>query len=724
MSFKDLVERDCGSNNALVQLTSHFTQEKLSKVGKAAGHDSFTSDFLAEHREFVAPSTFHMDGLLQEMQEIERSNMMPKHGPDVVELAAQLWTEEFSKGSHNNAAHNTLTSPPLSNEQSSSLWSDEYLSDPSLTNNSVPPDLTTSLWAQEYLDLQSNSTIQANDSSDLEGLFTDAKSSSSHVKDDLSDVANDLLGAVDMSDPKLANSEFMKFIKQLSSGSVNIGSDSKQSDWTEEFGHVPGELGHVTGETRGKADEWSSEFMNEERLGARGRQFYELLPGGVRSDEWVSDYSQSVVNEAEQFTDWHNDVPHEAVADKWVDEFQRESSDKLDFWSNLQKQWEQLAEQDVDGVHSWLTDYDKLDMASYYKDYKFDEENHLRDTREPFEEGLKKLETGDISSAVLLFEAAVQNEPEHIKAWQYLGTTQASNEQDRLAIAALRRCLEFDENNLTALLSLAVSYTNESMQRQACDTLLKWIQLNPSYSYLLTSSSDSYTSSSTAGGGKAFSVSSFVSSDQLNKVKELFLLAVQSSNGAVDPDVQIGLVVLFNVAADYDKAVDCFNAALQVLPNDSLLWNKLGASLANGGRSEEAVEAYRHALDLSPGYIRTRYNLGVACINLGAYREAMQHFLTALTLQHTSQQRSTEANQSASILSDQSASRLADQSASSNGSAESIQQNAVMTNQSSMSYNIWSSVRTTLMLLNRTDLQEACDNSDVDLLNREFNVNV
>ena len=294
----------------------------------------------------------------------------------------------------------------------------------------------------------------------------------------------------------------------------------------------------------------------------------------------------------------------------------------------------------TDGLHMGDFDpwdgFDTIGTHGGFRDpqlgeYLFEEENIFRAIPDPFGEGVKIMqEAGNLSLAALAFEAAVQKDPSHIEAWNMLGSAQAQNEKEAPAIRALEQALKLDPSNLEALMGLAVSYTNECYDATAYRTLERW--LSTKYPQIIAPEELS----------RAADVG-FTDRQQLHeKVTNLFIRAAQLSPDGehMDPDVQVGLGVLFYGDEEYEKAVDCFSAALASTEAGTtnqrqqvhLLWNRLGATLANSGRSEEAIAAYEKALTLNPNFVRARYNLGVSCINIGCYEEAAQHLLGALSM--------------------------------------------------------------------------------------------
>ncbi|XP_028587469.2 PEX5-related protein isoform X3 [Podarcis muralis] len=347
-----------------------------------------------------------------------------------------------------------------------------------------------------------------------------------------------------------------------------------------------------------------------------------------------------------------------------------------EFWDKMQAEWEEMARR------NWISDSQEAQgqaaVSINEKGYYFHTENPFKDWPGAFEEGLKKLREGDLPLAILYLEAAILQDPHDSEAWQYLGTTQAENENEQGAIVALQRCLELQPNNLKALMALAVSFTNTSHQQEAYEALRNWIKQNPKYKYIVRSKKGS--PALTRRMSKAAEESSL-----LEEVKELYLEGAHQNGEMIDPDLQTGLGVLFHLNGEFNRAIDAFSAALTVRPEDYSLWNRLGATLANGDRSEEAVEAYTRALEIQPGFIRSRYNLGISCINLGAYREAVSNFLTALNLQRKSR-------------------------------------NQQQVPHPAISGNIWAALRIALSMMDQPELFQAANVGDLDVLLKAFNI--
>lgn len=330
----------------------------------------------------------------------------------------------------------------------------------------------------------------------------------------------------------------------------------------------------------------------------------------------------------------------------------RTNESKLFEDKSFDEAWANVKNEIFNGNHDWngedRTAWDR-DFAQFtkarpaYGEYQFEENNKYMDQPDPFAIGVHIMETGgNLSEAALAFEAAVQRNETHAEAWSRLGAVQAQNEKEDSAVQALERCIDLDPTDLTALMNLAVSYTNESYENAAYSTLEKWIATK--YPDIVNQA----RKDDPKIGNADYVLHS--------RVTELFIRAAQLSPDGVniDASVQDGLGVLFYGNDEFEKAIDCFNAALAVRPTDPLLWNRLGATLANSNRSEEAIEAYSKALELRPSFVRARYNLGVSCVNIGCYHEAAQHLLSALsmTMDHTGGNSAhAVANQSSNLLS-------------------------------------------------------------------------
>ncbi|KAI9028930.1 hypothetical protein CLU79DRAFT_736753 [Phycomyces nitens] len=216
------------------------------------------------------------------------------------------------------------------------------------------------------------------------------------------------------------------------------------------------------------------------------------------------------------------------------------------------------------------------------------------------------------------FSALVENvQPERgekrAESWYQLGCSYQDNEYGKAAISAFHKSVQKDPSLIDAWLGLAVSYTNEKCPDKVYDSLEKWIANHPDYQYLTR---DDY-----------------LDNERHDIITSLFLEAARSFPGKeMDPDVQICLGILFTLAREHDKVIDCFKAALSSKPEDFLLWNKLGATLANSQDIEGALEIYFHALELNPNSVRVRYNIAFSCMRIGQHKEAAEHLLTALAL--------------------------------------------------------------------------------------------
>ncbi|KAI9511161.1 hypothetical protein F5148DRAFT_1281091 [Russula earlei] len=462
--------------------------------------------------------------------------------------------------------------------------------------------------------------------------------------------------------PKFANSQFLGLMRQLRDRKAIV----EGNDIVAAPPHSQMEQTHtVSTDSKGKGKAVPSFAIQETRASQLQDPLSTLRPieQAVRTDSEEDAFANEAYfrQDNEDYANYWN--AHHAPVPPLASLTQE--------WQQLQRDWDRF---EATTIGVWpLSEY----QFQFGNPYLVGERSHNHAMHGGSRQG------DSFSESILGIEAAVQRDPTDARAWYELGVKQQENEREQQAIRALRRALQLDPTHLPSWLALAISYTNEGDRHGTYEAIQNWVRNNEAYR-------DIVVAYETMNGGE---------SDDTDGFQKLIGCLIAMARGVsqpsmdsveVDADVQIALAVLLNTNEDYRRAQDCFRAALSVRPADWLLYNRVGATLANGGRAEEALSYYYKALEINPAYIRARFNLGISCINLKAsmvdarFEEAAQHILDALVLQD------------------------------SDGLRESEDDHLVTSNA------LWDSLKTCCLSMQRLDLAAKCDKKNLQDIRNEL----
>lgn len=388
--------------------------------------------------------------------------------------------------------------------------------------------------------------------------------------------------------------------------------------------------------------------------------------------DWASEYQQQY----DGGLTWADQFGHDEISrgpDRWVNEFttEREQHGPVD------DQW--VNEFSKLHIQDWVEEFGTQVGSGTLGDKSADNWANAYD--EYLNEQVAAKQQLDTSRGVYVFSDMnpYVGHPNPLKEGQDLFRKGLLSE----AVLALEAEVLKNPDNAEGWRLLGIAHAENDDDQQAIASMMRAQEVNPTNLEVLLALGVSHTNELEQAAALKYlyswlrhhpkygTLASTELSDSLYyaDVARLFNEAAQMS--PEDADVHIVLGVLYNLSREYDKAIESFQTALNLKPRDYSLWNKLGATQANSVQSSDAILAYQQALDLKPNYVRAWANMGISYANQGMYEESIRFYVRALAM---------------------------------NPKAD----------------NAWQYLRISLSCASRSDMLEACDSRNLEILQKEF----
>ncbi|MEZ5173715.1 MAG: tetratricopeptide repeat protein [Bacteroidia bacterium] len=220
------------------------------------------------------------------------------------------------------------------------------------------------------------------------------------------------------------------------------------------------------------------------------------------------------------------------------------------------------------------------------------------------------LKTQKADSAVYDMLLALEQDSSKAEYFVTLADAYLVINQTRYTRNALEKAIRLDPENKDAHMKLAELYLYVEMRQDAINEInevLKRDKTNPKAYYL---KGIIYKES----GDTALAISSFMTT-------------VEQDPKYLSAYEQLGLVF---ASAHNPRAVDYYNTAIRLNPNNALTRYNLGIFYQEHDEPEKAIQVYNDLLKVDPAFANANYNLGYLEIEMNQdYSKALPHFEAA-----------------------------------------------------------------------------------------------
>ncbi len=220
---------------------------------------------------------------------------------------------------------------------------------------------------------------------------------------------------------------------------------------------------------------------------------------------------------------------------------------------------------------------------------------------------------GRLNEAEAIYQALLQDRPDHPDALHLLGEVANQRRQFALAAELVTQAININPSIPGYYGTLGRAYKNQGMLDAAIACYQQALALQPDDASIHNSLGNALLDQ----GRLADAIISYQN-------------ALSFQQGLADAHSNLGHA--FQIQGKLIEAIACYRQALALRPDSAIAHFNLGTALMEQSKLSEAITCYQSAITYRPDYVEAHCNLGVAFKEQKKYDEALSCYQNALTI--------------------------------------------------------------------------------------------